>query len=128
MSGPLRLEFVTSATRASTLPESPAEVAFVGRSGQLLDRLLTEAGFDVLEQFTSRSGTTSEGETGALTPRILFVGVDSPKLFGGFGKNWSTYYRVASIADRFAIFGSEALGVYNAGTDGGATGTGRATA
>ena len=32
MSGPLRLEFVQSATRAATLPASPAEVAFVGRS------------------------------------------------------------------------------------------------
>jgi GTP-binding protein len=32
MSSPLRLSFVESATRARTLPESPAEVAFVGRS------------------------------------------------------------------------------------------------
>jgi GTP-binding protein len=32
MSGPLRLSFVESATRARTLPRSPAEVAFVGRS------------------------------------------------------------------------------------------------
>ena len=32
MSGPLRLSFVTSASRVDQLPESPAEVAFVGRS------------------------------------------------------------------------------------------------
>ncbi|MFK8025191.1 MAG: ribosome biogenesis GTP-binding protein YihA/YsxC [Ilumatobacter sp.] len=32
MSGPLQLTFVESATRANTLPNSPAEVAFVGRS------------------------------------------------------------------------------------------------
>ena len=32
MSGPLRLSFVESATRSGTLPHSPAEVAFVGRS------------------------------------------------------------------------------------------------
>ncbi len=32
MSGPLRLSFVESATRTRTLPESPVEVAFVGRS------------------------------------------------------------------------------------------------
>ena len=30
--GPLRLSFVQSATRARDLPESPVEVAFVGRS------------------------------------------------------------------------------------------------
>ncbi len=32
MSSPLRLEFVESASRAATLPDSPVEVAFVGRS------------------------------------------------------------------------------------------------
>jgi GTP-binding protein len=32
MSGPLRLTFLQSASRADQLPESPAEVAFVGRS------------------------------------------------------------------------------------------------
>lgn len=32
MSGPLRISFVTSAKDVATLPESPAEVAFVGRS------------------------------------------------------------------------------------------------
>lgn len=32
MAGPLKLEFVESASRTRTLPESPAEVAFVGRS------------------------------------------------------------------------------------------------
>jgi GTP-binding protein len=32
MSAPLRLRFVASATRAEQLPDSPAEVAFVGRS------------------------------------------------------------------------------------------------
>jgi GTP-binding protein len=32
MAGPLKLEFVESASRAHTLPPSPVEVAFVGRS------------------------------------------------------------------------------------------------
>jgi GTP-binding protein len=32
MSGPLQISFVTSAKDAATLPETPAEVAFVGRS------------------------------------------------------------------------------------------------
>lgn len=32
MSGPLRLTFIQSASRVDQLPESPAEVAFVGRS------------------------------------------------------------------------------------------------
>ena len=47
-------------------------------------------------------------------------------MFATFGKNWSTYYKIAGMTDRFAVFGGNAAGVYNAGTDGGASGTGRA--
>ena len=42
------------------------------------------------------------------------------------GKNWSTYYRVASFTDRFQGTGASASGAFNAGTDDGYTGTGRA--
>ena len=42
------------------------------------------------------------------------------------GKNWSTYYRVTSFTDRFQGTGASASGTFNAGTDGGNTGTGRA--
>jgi len=42
------------------------------------------------------------------------------------GKNWSTYYQVSSYTDRFQGTGGSASGTYNAGTDGGLTGTGRA--
>jgi predicted porin len=55
------------------------------------------------------------------------VGLDTPYLFATFGKNWSTYYKIAGMTDRFAVFGGNAAGVYNAGTDGGASGTGRAS-
>ena len=54
------------------------------------------------------------------------IGLESDWLFLRLGKSWSAYYTVAGAADRFAIFGGEAVGVYNAATDGGATGTGRA--
>ncbi len=42
------------------------------------------------------------------------------------GKNWSSYYQIASFTDRFVTVGGDASGTFNAGTDGGGTGTGRA--
>lgn len=82
-----------------------------------------EVGFDVVEQFSTRG--PDEGQ-GGLTQRLLFAGIDSAHLTLTYGKDWSAYYRVAGATDRFAIFGGSAGGVYNAGTAGGATGTGRA--
>jgi len=59
-------------------------------------------------------------------PRIGLLGVGTP--FGElvFGKQWSTYYDVAGFTDRFTVFGAQGTAAYNAGTDGGSSGTGRA--
>ena len=58
--------------------------------------------------------------------RLLYLGIETPDLNVTAGKNWSTYYRVSSFTDRFQGTGASASGTYNAGTDGGYTGTGRA--
>ena len=58
--------------------------------------------------------------------RLLYLGVETPDINITAGKNWSTYYRVASFTDRFQGTGASASGTFNAGTDGGYTGTGRA--
>lgn len=58
--------------------------------------------------------------------RLIYVGVESPKHITTFGKNWSTYYQVSGFTDLFDSTGASASGTYNAGTDGGPTGTGRA--
>jgi hypothetical protein len=84
---------------------------------------LAEGGFNILDTFTAGALYDSGA---ALQPRLYHVGVDSENLYVKVGKSWSTYYTVAGATDRFAIFGGNAVGVYNAGTDGGATGTGRA--
>lgn len=84
-----------------------------------------ESGFDVLDTFTDKAGNLENPEEG-LTKRLLYAGFDSENMTVAWGKNWSAYYKIAGMADRFSIFGGSALGVYNAGTDGGPTGTGRA--
>jgi len=58
--------------------------------------------------------------------RLGYLGIETSNAIYVLGKNWSTYYQVASFTDRFDSIGGEATGVYNAGTDGGAFGTGRA--
>lgn len=82
-----------------------------------------EAGFDILKTFTPK-GRNDGG--GALHPRLYNITLETPSVYLKVGKSWSSYYTVAGISDRFAIFGGSAAGVYNAGTDGGDTGTGRA--
>ncbi len=82
-----------------------------------------ELGLDVVEQFSTRAPELGDG---GLKQRLLFAGIDSDNLTLTYGKDWSAYYRIAGMTDRFAIFGGSASGVYNAGTVGEATGTGRA--
>jgi predicted porin len=83
-----------------------------------------EAGFDVLDTFTAKGIGLDDNK--GLESRLLYGGIDSDNLAVTFGKNWSAYYKIAGMADRFSIFGGQASGVYSAATDGGAIGTGRA--
>jgi predicted porin len=89
-----------------------------------------EFGFNLLDELDyliDSKDSAPEGEAGSsFFRRLLYVGVETPGNFLTFGKNWSTYYKVAGFTDRFAGTGGDASGAYNAGTDGGATGTGRA--
>jgi predicted porin len=62
-----------------------------------------------------------------LGARLGYVGVD----FGDIGtltlgKQWGVHYDIAGYTDIFNTFGAEASATFNAGTDGGLTGTGRA--
>jgi outer membrane protein N len=89
-----------------------------------------EAGFNLLDEFDALfnpNGRDPDGGRGASWfRRLLNVGVESPNLFLVAGKTWSPYYQVTSFTDRFFGTGGKASGTYNAGTDGGFTGTGRA--
>jgi outer membrane protein N len=82
-----------------------------------------EYGIDLVNEPSSRTDLFS-GE--GLNPRLVFGGFDSDSLSLTYGKNWGAYYQVAGITDRFAVFGGAASGVYNAGSAGQFTGTGRA--
>jgi len=97
---------------------------YLGKGTNLFGRV--EGGFNVLDVFSSSASSGEDHQGHALNPRLYYVGIDSPYVFASFGKNWSTYYKIAGMTDRFAVFGGDTAGVFNAGTDGGASGTGRA--
>ncbi len=82
-----------------------------------------EIGVDVVEATTTRGDLFGDG---GLNQRLLFVGVDHESTTLLIGQNWSAYYQVAGATDRFAVFGGSGSGVYNAGTAGQQSGTGRA--
>jgi outer membrane protein N len=87
-----------------------------------------EAGFNLLDRLDSvfnPGASSSEGE-GDVFLRLFYANLETPHLFLVLGKAWSTYYSVAGFTDRFAGTGGSASGAFNAGTDGGPSGTGRA--
>lgn len=86
-----------------------------------------EVGFNLLGTLGDvfgNSGNLGDGDN--VSRRLLYAAVETPSTILLYGKNWSTYYQVSGITDRFTSFGGSASGTYNAFTDGGATGTGRA--
>ena len=91
------------------------------RNWEIIGR--AEFGIDLVERFSTRGKTDGDG---GLTDRLFFIGVDHEYFAMSYGRNWSAYYKVAGITDRFAIFGGSASGTYNAGTGGENMGTGRA--
>ena len=71
-------------------------------------------------------GAPSATAESALFARQGFIGIGTPYGRISIGKMWGVHYNLAGFLDNMYIFGGDAIGVYNAGTDGGASGTGRA--
>ena len=96
--------------------------------GELIGR--AEGAINLVEEFSfliTPDASVPDGKRGrAVSSRLLYAGFrrDDNRLL--LGKNWSPYYDVAGMTDQFAVYGGSSMGVYNAGTDGGGTGTGRA--
>ena len=104
-----------------------AGAKFVTDSFELFTRV--EFGVDIggtLDQHDNPRDGTPNGDDENIFPRIGFIGLGTQYGALSYGKQWSVYYDVAAFTDRFAVFGASASGTYNAGTDGGGSGTGRA--
>ena len=87
-----------------------------------------ELGFNLLEELEIDSPPTRPDQEIGRTvfTRLGYLGMQFGENIIAAGKNWSTYYQIAAFTDRFDSVGGEASGAFNAQTDGGASGTGRA--
>ncbi|OUS27526.1 hypothetical protein A9Q98_09505 [Thalassotalea sp. 42_200_T64] len=76
---------------------------------------------------TGDSNGPSGSAGDALTSRLGYVHFNHEK-WGrfGVGKQWAVFYDVVGVTDVLQYYGGNASGVYNLGTDGGLSGTGRA--
>ena len=83
-----------------------------------------EVGFNVLARLDHDKNNDEFMDT--INTRLLYAGLELPNGQLIVGKNWSPYYEVAAFTDRFEGAGGRGSGTYNALTDGGPTGTGRA--
>lgn len=83
--------------------------------------------YTVAENPETGLATLDPSQNDAIGTRLGFVGVS----FGPYGtltlgKQWGVYYDVSAWGDRYAVFGAHGSSTFNAGTDGGQTGEGRA--
>lgn len=128
--GSLRVRYRATSDRQG-IEDGSSRVGIQGRYQFLPQRWLSlrgEAGFKLLDEVSAlaNGNSPSGGRGDSFFPRLHYLSYESPNLFLVLGKTWSVYYKVTSFTDRFAGTGGQAAGTYNAGTDGGRTGTGRA--
>ncbi len=92
------------------------------------DRLIlhVEAGTNIIEQVRDYA-KDKDPQSNQLKSRLAYFRYGREDYYTVIGKNWSVYHYIASMTDKFNSVGGKATGIYNAGSDGGATGTGRAT-
>ena len=81
-----------------------------------------EVGFNLIESIEENQ----VGSKDNVALRLFYTNIETPSTVVSYGKNWSSYYQVSGLTDRFSSFGADASGTFNAQTDGGPTGTGRA--
>lgn len=75
--------------------------------------------------FSGDPGYAIGEDQDAVTTRLGVIGVRHGRGAVSWGKQWSPFYDVGEMTDRFAIFGGEAQGSFNF-ADGDPSGTGRA--
>jgi len=80
---------------------------------------------DSLGRILNPKANAPDGANGVIA-RLGYLGLETPFGQFSFGKQWSAYWPVAAFTDRFSFSGGLAGASFNARTDGGAVGTGRA--
>ena len=124
----------------AAIQDAGSRVGFKYQSGGSGDGVRVFAATELSMRITGSPNPFNPGETtsggfvlfdtesgSVFGPRLGYVGIDFDD-WGrvAFGKQWGVHYDVTSFTDRFNAFGTDASVTFNAGTDGGFMGTGRA--
>lgn len=85
-----------------------------------------ELGTDIFGSINASLNDETNTAGQDINRRLSYVRFGRDDYYFVVGKNWSVYHFVASMTDKFITVGGKATGIYNANSDGGATGSGRA--
>lgn len=132
--GSLRLASVVNTDGVSDIRNNSSRVGLRGEKalgGSLTAFARLELGVNLVNNDRSIIETGEPGApigqgSQAFFSRLGYIGLGTPIGNVAWGKQWSPYYDVAAFTDQGQLFSGLASGAFNAGTDGGLAGTGRA--
>jgi predicted porin len=134
--GSFRLGIATQEGGSTTVEDLSPRIGFRGQA-KLNDKInvtaRVELGVNLVDQDSNevviagdQLGTERFEDDDAVTTRLGYAGLVGDWGSVLIGKQWSVYYDVTQWTDLFWAVGGNASGTYNADTDGGVSGTGRA--
>jgi len=134
--GSLRLGIGSTTGGETTIEDLSPRIGFRGQA-KLTDKTnvsaRVELGVNLVDQSTNEFFISGDNfgeerfeDTDDITTRLGQAGLVGDWGSIQIGKQWSVYYDVTQWTDLFWAVGGSASGTYNAGTDGGISGTGRA--
>ena len=103
------------------------DVSVIGQGEWRVNLGQGDTSYSISENPDTGLATLDSTTSDAIGTRLGFLGVRfGPYGTLTYGKQWGVYYDVSEWTDRYAVFGAHGSSTYNAGTDGGQTGEGRA--
>src|SRR5688572_8943425 len=123
------IEFANNSSRVGVMAEQPVRggLSVLGQGEWRMNLGLGDTSYNISENPDTGLATFASTTNQAFSTRLGFVGLRFGK-YGTltFGKQWGVYYDVTQWTDSYVVFGATGSSTYNAGTDGGQTGEGRA--
>jgi predicted porin len=103
------------------------EITVLGQGEWKMNLGQGDTTYNITENPDTSFGVFQSTTSQALTTRLGFIGLKLGR-YGTvtLGKQWGVYYDISGWTDRYIVFGTHGSSTFNAGTDGGQTGEGRA--
>lgn len=123
------IRFANNSSRVGVMAEQSVRggLSVLGQGEWRMNLGLGDTSYSLSENPDTGLASFASTTNQAFSTRLGFVGLRFGK-YGTltFGKQWGVYYDVSQWTDSYVVFGANGSSTYNAGTDGGQTGEGRA--